>query len=208
MRRSLNACFIYYRNCRVYPLAYTFEKISVLVIESSHAMFDLTKSVLNEFGITEIYSAYGFEEGFETYCRLAPDIIIMDWLQEPMNGLELTRKIRADSRSPNPFTPVILMTAHSVKKRVFRARDSGITVFMKKPYTARLLYQRIEQIVERPQKFVKNDDFFGPDRRQSRSKDYPGGERRSPGSIREVSMTTEQLERHIRTRLESMQEKD
>lgn len=159
-------------------MSYQFRNITVLVVESTKAMFDLTKSVLTAFGVNQVYSAFGYDEGFETFCRVNPDLVIIDWLDDPKNGLELTKKIRTDAKSPNPFTPVVLMTGFSQKKRVLQARDSGITEFLVKPYTAKALYQKIEQLIEKPRHFVKSENYFGPDRRRGREEEYRGPERR------------------------------
>ena len=159
-------------------MSYQFKNITVLVVESSHAMFSLTKDVLKTFGVNQVYSALNFDDAFNTFCRVGPDLVISDWLEDPDNGLELTKKIRTDPDSPNPFTPVILMTGYSQKKRVFMARDSGITEFLVKPFTAKALYQRIEQLVEHPRSFIKADGYFGPDRRRKREGDYAGPDRR------------------------------
>lgn len=160
-------------------MSYQFKNITVLIVESTKAMFDLTKSVLTTFGVNQIYSAYNYDDGFEQFCTLNPDLLIIDWLEDPKNGLELTRKIRQDPQSPNPFTPIILMTGYSQKRRVIAARDSGITEFLVKPFTSKALYQRIEQLIERPRNFVKCETYFGPDRRRKREQDYMGKERRS-----------------------------
>lgn len=159
-------------------MAYQFKNISVLIVESSKPIFDLTKSVLHTFGVNQIYSAFGYQEGFQKVCRLNPDLVIIDWLDEPHNGLELTKRIRRDEKSPNPFVPIILMTGYSQKRRVIAARDAGITEFLVKPFTANALYQRIEQLIEAPRDFVKNPSFFGPDRRRKKDAAYQGSERR------------------------------
>ncbi len=160
-------------------MSYQFKNITVLVVESTRAMFDLTRSVLQAFGVNQVYSAYGADEGFETYCRVNPDLVIIDWLEDPANGLDLTRRIRTDPKSPNPFMPIVMMTGYSQKKRVLQARDSGITEFIVKPFTAKALYQKIEQLVERPRHFVNSENYFGPDRRRKREGDYKGPDRRS-----------------------------
>ncbi len=167
-------------------VTYKFEKITVLVVESSHAMFELTKSVLNTFGVNHIHSAYGFDEGFNALHKLNPDFVIIDWLSEPLNGLELTKKIRSDPASSNPFVPIILMSGYSVKKRVLTARDSGITTFLAKPFTAKMLYKRIEELIEFPRQFVKNEHYFGHDRRHKRTGKYAGPERRTEFSAEHV----------------------
>lgn len=170
-------------------MSYQFKNITVLIIESSRAMFDLTKGVLTSFGVNQVYAAYGHDDGYDAYRRMAPDLIIIDWLGEPQSGLELTRKIRKDPTSPNPFTPIILMTGYSQKSRVIKARDSGITEFLVKPFTAKALYQRIEQLIERPRSFVKCDNYFGPDRRRKRDGEYSGPDRRYDGMTRSAQAT-------------------
>jgi two-component system, chemotaxis family, chemotaxis protein CheY len=175
-------------------MSYLFRNITVLVVESNKAMFDLTQAVLVAFGVNQVYSAFGMKEGFEAFCRVNPDLVIIDWLEDPDNGLELTKKIRKDEQSPNPFTPIVLMTGYSQKKRVIQARDSGITEFLVKPFTAKALYQKIEQLIERPRHFVRSDNYFGPDRRRKRE-EYQGPERRTPDQpqprlVTEVSIST------------------
>ena len=160
-------------------MSYQFKNITVLVVESTRAMFDLTRSVLQTFGVNQVYSAYGSDEGYDTYCRVNPDLIIIDWLEDPDNGLELTRRVRTESKSPNPFIPVILMTGYSQKRRVLQARDSGITEFLVKPFTAKALYLKIEQLVERPRHFVSTENYFGPDRRRKLENEYAGPDRRT-----------------------------
>lgn len=158
-------------------MSYQFKNIKVLVVESSRAMFDLTKGVLGAYGVGEIYSAYNCDEGFNQFCKHNPDILIIDWLTEPHNGLELTRRIRQEPNSPNPFVPIIMMTGFSQMKRVIMARDSGVTEFLVKPFTSKTLAHRIELLVEKPRTFVKAEEYFGPDRRRRRD-EHKGQERR------------------------------
>lgn len=160
-------------------MSYQFKKISVLVVEANQEMYTLVKSVLNIFGVQQIFSAYGADKGFEKFCEVRPDLVIIDWLEDPNNGLRLTNLIRKNEKSPNPFTPIILMTGYSQKRRVLMARDSGITEFLVKPFTAKALYHKIEQIIEMPRNFVKSQQYFGPDRRRKRTEEtYNGPDRR------------------------------
>ncbi|HPD83174.1 MAG TPA: response regulator, partial [Alphaproteobacteria bacterium] len=56
-------------------------------------------------------------------------------------------------------------------------RDNGMTEFLMKPYTARDMYKKIVQLIERPRQFVKAEGYFGPDRRRKRE-EYVGPIRR------------------------------
>lgn len=150
----------------------------MLVVEDNQPMLDITKTLLVTLGVGRVLAARDGEQGFRIFNETNPDIILADWMMKPMDGISLTRRIRTDAKSPNPYVPIILMTGFSEKRRVLQARDAGVTEFLVKPFTARDLYKRIAQIIERPRQFVKSEDFFGPDRRRKASPAYTGPLRR------------------------------
>lgn len=159
-------------------MAYQFYRISVLVVEDNQPMLEITKALLITFGVGEVITAQNGEEGFRAFCEHNPDIIIADWMMKPTDGIAFTKMVRSNPDSPNPYAPIILMTGFSEKRRVLQARDAGVTEFLVKPFTARDLYKRIAQIIERPRQFVKAENFFGPDRRRSRNQTFTGPFRR------------------------------
>lgn len=159
-------------------MGYQFDKVKVLLVEDNQPMLDLAKSLLETFGIGQVFTAKDGEEGFAIFCRENTDIVVADWMMKPMDGITLARRIRNDPASPNKFVPFILMTGFSEQRRVVEARDAGITEFLVKPFNARDLYRRIAQIIEKPRKFVRSEDFFGPDRRRKRTSEYEGPLRR------------------------------
>lgn len=165
---------------------YTLEDIKVLIVDDMHPMLSLTRGVLEAFGFTKIFTAENGEEAFDLVCKHDPDFILTDWIMEPMDGLELTKKIRTDPASPNKFVPIIMMTGFSSRLRVEAARDTGITEFLVKPFKAKDLYARIFQIIEKPRQFVDAEEFFGPDRRRKHEKGYQGPRRRDKDENKQV----------------------
>lgn len=159
-------------------MSYRFETLKVLVVEDNQPMLELTKSLLQTFGIGNIFTAMDGETGYNVFCLRNPDLVIADWMMQPCDGISLSRRIRNDQRSPNQYVPIILMTGFSEKRRVIAARDAGITEFLVKPFNARDLYRRIVQIIEKPRQFVRSEDFFGPDRRRKSTNVYSGPLRR------------------------------
>ena len=164
-------------------MSYQFQKVSVLVVEDNQPMMEVTKALLLTFGVGNVITAQNGEAGFKRFCESNPDIIIADWMMKPMDGISLTRRIRTDALSPNPYVPVILMTGFSEKRRVIQARDAGVTEFLVKPFHARDLYRRIAQLIERPRQFVRSEDFFGPDRRRQSTDVYTGPRRRESDGV-------------------------
>ncbi len=161
-------------------MAYNLSDLRVLVIEDNQPMLDIIRSILFAFGVGEVYGVRNGETGFKLYCEIDPDLVICDWMMKPGDGIYFTEQVRSSPMSPNPFVPIILITGFSVKKRVMQARDAGVTEFLVKPFTAKDLYARIVQAIERPRKYIRSQNFFGPDRRRggARDDDYSGPKRR------------------------------
>ena len=155
-------------------MAYKFNKITVLIVEDTQEMFEITRAVLQTFGINSTISANDLRSGWRKFCNYNPDLVIIDWLENGSledqgaiaDGLKLMHAIRHDDKSPNKFVPAIMMTGYSIKRNINLARDYGATEFIAKPFTAETLYRRMEHIIEHPRRFVRAPGFFGPDRRR------------------------------------------
>jgi len=155
-----------------------FETLKALIVEDNAHMRTLLRSLLNSIGIKDIAEA---EQGSAAITALTGrkyDLVLSDLAMKPMDGLEFTHHVRNDVHSPNPFIPIIMITGHTEKHRVEAARDAGVTELLVKPVTARNLFTRIAEIVERPRAFVRCDSYFGPDRRRRATEDYTGPWRR------------------------------
>ena len=155
-------------------MTYQFEKASVLVVGDMRPMLALTASLLKIFGFKNVYTAVDADEAFAVMCVNNPDLVITDWLMEPQDGIDLCNHIRTDPKCPNPYVPIVLMTGYSARVRVEQARDVGITEFLVKPFTAKDLYTRIEQLIEKPRRFVDANEFFGPDRHRRKNDEFKG----------------------------------
>lgn len=163
-------------------MALNLKKISALVVEDLHPMRSLIVSVLDAFGIGTILEASNGERAYELFQKHNPDIIITDWLMEPVDGLEFIRMVRRNKDSVNRLVPIIMMTGYSAMQRVTLARDLGATEFLTKPFTGRDLAKRINLIINRPRDFVETEQFFGPNRRRKKGEGYTGPRRRGDES--------------------------
>lgn len=176
-------------------MTYNLKKARILLVDDMKPMLSLTKSVLSIFGFDEIYTAENGEEAFDLVCKHDPDLVITDWIMEPIDGLELTKMIRRNPLAPNPYVPVLMITGFSSRLRVEQARDQGITEFLVKPFSSRDLYARVVQIVERPRQFVDAGHFFGPDRRRRKTNDYEGPRRRDDDMQKDRNISSRERKR-------------
>ncbi len=159
-------------------MPYDLSQAKVLIVEDMQPMLTLTVSLLKTMGFLDVHGAKSVTEGFSLFQQHKHDLVVTDWLMEPLDGLDLIRKIRNNENSPNKFVPIILMTGYSDQPRVEAARDGGVTEFLMKPYSARDMYSRIVQIIEKPRQFVDTGEFFGPDRRRRRDFQFFGRDKR------------------------------
>ncbi|HTK14311.1 MAG TPA: response regulator [Xanthobacteraceae bacterium] len=158
-----------------------FNRLRFLVIDDNAHMRRILRTLLHGFGTREVYEAEDGAAGLEAFTHHLPDLIITDWVMPIFDGLELTQMIRQPGANSNPYVPIIMLTGHSEKRRVIAARDAGITEFLAKPISAKLLYERILNVVANPRPFIKTKTYFGPDRRRGMNTGYTGPERRKGG---------------------------
>ena len=158
-------------------MSYKFENLSILVIDDTLPMRKIIAAVLQTLGIGKIYQASDGNEGFRMFVKQNPDIVITDWHMPNANGLDLVNMIRNSAISPNRTVPIIMITGYNAHQRVSTARDKGITEFLVKPFTADQIAKRIAYVINKPRDFVKNYQYFGPDRRRT-SLSYAGPDRR------------------------------
>lgn len=153
--------------------------IYVLIVDDNRQMRVLARSLLRAAGVNKVIDAQNAEDAMAALRRFPIDLILLDWKMAPMNGLDFARQVRRMPDSPNPYVPILMMTAHTESSRVAAARDAGVTGFLRKPISARTLFDRVQNALLDPRVFVRTEDFFGPDRRHGLASGYAGPFRRS-----------------------------
>src|SRR5262245_15307919 len=135
-------------------MAATFDKLKVVVLDDNEHMRILPHSMLAAFGVRTIVHDSNGQSGFATVQSVKPDLVITDFAMQPVDGAEFVKKIRA-LPGPMSYLPIIMVTGHGERHYIEKARDAGITELLTKPVTARDLYTRLMEVIERPRQFVK-----------------------------------------------------
>lgn len=158
---------------------YRFERLKILVVDDNAHMRKLVATILQAFGVHQVFEAENGERAWASIRENNPDVIVLDWMMEGMNGLELARMIRTNAQAPNPFVPLIMLTGYTSAERVRQARDAGVNEFIAKPVAAKTMMSRLVSVIEHPRPFVRTTAYFGPCRRRRNSEEYKGPERRA-----------------------------
>ncbi len=138
----------------------------------------ILKQLLRALGVLEMAEAADGALAFSQMKTFEPDIILVDWEMQPLDGLDFVKLVRTGDDSPNQYVPIIMVTGHSEQNKVTQARDAGINEMLIKPLSARTLFSRIRAVIERPRPFVETKSYFGPDRRRKQDEFFSGQERR------------------------------
>jgi two-component system chemotaxis response regulator CheY len=158
---------------------YRFDRLKILIADDNVHMRRLVSAVLHAFGVADIREACDAKQAWAFLREFNPDVIFLDWMMEGMNGIDLTKMVRTNTTSPNPFVPIIMLTGYTDIERVREARDAGVNEFLAKPVSVNAILTRLLAVVEHPRPFVRTKSYFGPSRRRRDGHEYCGPERRT-----------------------------
>ncbi len=149
-----------------------FARLKILIVDDSAEMRNVLAALLESMGVGAILSAASGEKGLELFCSEAPDLIITDGSMRPMDGYELTRRVR-NGECPNGNgdchdrdVPVLMISGHVGPEMVRLARDNGVTDYIGKPIMAATLYERVLAAVSKPIHIVETKAYRGPSPRR------------------------------------------
>ncbi len=155
--------------------------ISVMVAEDNAFSRQIMRTTLRALALTDVREARDGVEALEITHQRPPDLVFIDWDLPHLDGVEFTRMVRTAADSPNPYLPVIMISAHATPFHVRAARDAGVNEYLVKPYSAAGLFSRVRAVIERPRLYVRTKTYFGPDRRRKEDPAYRAPNRRGNG---------------------------
>ena len=119
------------------------ERPLLLVVEDNDDIRQyIADSMGDDYRIIQAENGY---EGTMLAMEQIPDIIVSDIMMPKMNGIELTCRVKEDIRTSH--IPVILLTAKDSIEDKEEGYDSGADSYLTKPFSARLLQSRIQNLL-------------------------------------------------------------
>lgn len=116
----------------------------ILVVDDNTTNVRLMRVVLETQGY-EVYEALDAGQAIAILDRIVPDLILMDITMPGMDGLTLTRQLKADPRFK--ATPVVAVSSLAMKGDDEKALAAGCDAYITKPIdTRRLPAQVLEWI--------------------------------------------------------------
>src|SRR4051794_35908426 len=115
----------------------------ILVIEDERPLVKVIKFNLEQDGHAVVTAADG-EAGLAAARAESPDLVILDIMLPKMDGHELCRRLREDSR-----VPVLILTARKDELDRVLGLELGADDYVTKPFSVRELRARVKAILRR-----------------------------------------------------------
>ena len=133
---------------------------TILVVEDEPGIQELIRFNLSQSG-HNVISALNAEQALGVLRETLPDLVLLDWMLPGMSGIDLARKLRADSRGKS--IPIIMLTARGEERDKVTGLETGADDYITKPFSPRELLARIKAVLRRraPQMTEDPVEFSG-----------------------------------------------
>lgn len=116
----------------------------ILMVDDHPSNLKLLSFILEKFGY-EVRVAADAEQALLAVSEFQPRLILMDLQLPGMDGLELTRRLKADPRHSNVV--IVAVTASAMKGDEQKAKEAGCDGYITKPVDTRTLPALIERFL-------------------------------------------------------------
>ncbi len=118
-------------------------EVRALIVDDSSVMRKIIERSLRQAGLESllVFEAASGIEGLEILKSKQVDIILSDINMPSMDGLEFVRQLRSQQLAPG--VPVVMITTESSEEHVKQAIEAGAMGYIRKPFTADQVKQRV-----------------------------------------------------------------
>lgn len=121
-------------------------KPRILVIEDERALREVLEYNLTKEGY-EVLTASDGQDGLRRAQAQLPDLVVLDLMLPVIEGLEVCRQLRGNSRTKD--VPVLMLTARSEEVDEVVGFQMGADDYVTKPFKVKPLMQRIKALLRR-----------------------------------------------------------
>lgn len=119
-------------------------KPSLLLVEDNEDFrYYLKDNLHKEYHVIEASNGM---QGFERAIKNIPDLIVSDIMMPEMDGIQLCKKLKADSTTSH--IPVILLTARAAEDQKIEGFGAGANDYITKPFNFEILQSRIKNLIQ------------------------------------------------------------
>ena len=105
-------------------------ELTLLYIEDDTEILENVSFLLSRF-VKKVYTAIDGEEALNVYAEQKPDILVTDINIPKISGLEVAERIRKENKK----IPIIIISAYTDDEQLKKAKEIGVSTYVKKPFT-------------------------------------------------------------------------
>ena len=120
------------------------EQIKILVVDDESRMRKLVRDFLERAGFQVLEAGDGMEALDLFYEDQGISLIILDVMMPKMDGWEVCREIRKESK-----VPIIMLTARGEERDELNGFDLGVDEYISKPFSPKILVARVNALLRR-----------------------------------------------------------
>ena len=133
---------------------------NILIIEDETDIAELIAMTLQRDGFN-VEIEHDGAKGLTLALKTQPDLIILDLMLPSMDGYQVLKEMRRDTRSHS--IPVIMLTAKSQIEDRILGLEKGADDYMTKPFSPKEMLLRVKAVLKRQQLTPSSTTFsFGP----------------------------------------------
>ncbi|MEA2075346.1 MAG: response regulator [Euryarchaeota archaeon] len=119
------------------------EKVRVLLVDDSTYIRTVLGSILTEAGFEVAGEAADGEEAIRKYMNLKPNLVLMDVIMAPMNGVDAAKAIL----DKDPEAKILMVTVLENKDILLDLIKIGVKGYIMKPFSTTEIAEKIKEIM-------------------------------------------------------------
>jgi diguanylate cyclase (GGDEF)-like protein len=125
--------------------------MKILIAEDDVTSRLILENMLTKWGYDVVSATDGNDAWEKLQEEDAPRLVILDWMMPGIEGIEICRRIRENSKSEDQYTYLTLLTAKESKENIVTGMEAGADDYVTKPFDMHELRVRVragERIVQ------------------------------------------------------------
>jgi len=116
---------------------------TILVVDDEPSISEVVSIYLRRAGY-QVVVAHDGQQALQALEKEPPDLVVLDLMLPKVDGLEITRRLRAEGD-----TPIIMLTARREEADRIAGLDMGADDYVVKPFSPQELVSRVKAVLRR-----------------------------------------------------------